>query len=84
MTLPSEEELPLIKSRAEARQTAIRRLIALHQTEYDDMHREERIRRGLPGETDKARMRDLERENAHLREVIAKYESGAFAPEETA
>jgi hypothetical protein len=73
VTLPKESELPLIKARAEARHAAMKRLLEIHSDEYDELHREERVSRGLPAETDKARMRALEKENAELRELLKQY-----------
>lgn len=72
MTLPKKSELPLIKSRAEARWAALKRLLELHAEEYDQIHREERTNRGLPAETGVSRLRTLERENTELRERLAR------------
>jgi hypothetical protein len=49
----------------------MRRLKENHQVEYDALHAEERLKRGLPAQPNSASIDDLKRQNAALRELLS-------------
>lgn len=61
---------------SQAQKDAVKRLIELHQMDYERLHKEERIKRGLPGDRKKT-FWTLLRENEKLREELEALKNGS-------